>query len=232
MLNAKRFDHFENTILYNNYGKCLNWNKDLVDVKDYEMYKHNLEFLLTTFECLYDPTEEQIEAYISNYEDIDEDDVEDFTNFIKTVFEKSYEIHHACRLLYNKSVKVEQKTVVKDKVNNDKEILKNIKQAEKEEQRRLKREARELEKETKKKQLDKYNNQNIRCCCGLTYVRIKKRYHITSHKHEDRMEAIKWVLQPDILQEYTNNNIKFDTDSAVSLTDIDDNSTISSKDSV
>ena len=236
MLNTKRFDHFEKTNFYMNFGNCISWNKDTVDAKDIDFYKHNLEYLLNTFDSKYEPNEDQINWYIENYECIEEDDLEEFIKFIKIVFEKSYEVHHACRLLANKNIIHERKNVVKEKVNKDKELIHDLKQAEKEEQRRLKRESKELEKERKKKELDDYNSAIIRCYCGIDYVRNKKNYHMSSSKHEIRMECLNWVLQPEVLKEYTSNNITFDTRSAtnslVSNNDDNDMSSISSRGSL
>jgi hypothetical protein len=226
MLNANRFDKFAKTNLYLNFGDCLTWNKEIVDINDLEFYKNNLEYLLSTFQSTYEPNEDQINWYVENNEYIEDEDVEEFIIFIKVIFEKSYETHHACRLLSNKNIITEKKNIVKDKINNDK-------QSEKEEQRRIKREQKELEKERKKKELEIYNNQIIKCKCGLTYVRIKKIYHMSSTKHETRMETIKWLLQPHVLKEYTSNNMVFDTESPLqSINGDDDNSSISSKGSI
>lgn len=238
MLNAKRFDHFEKTNFYMNFGTCITWNKDVVDPNDIDFYKHNLEYLLNTFQSTYEPNEEQINWYIENNEYIEEENIEEFIKFIKIIFEKSYDVHHACRLLANKNIINERKNVVKDKVSNEKEVIRNMKQQEKEEQRKLKREAKEFEKERKKKELEEYNNAIITCRCGLQYQRNKKNYHITSTKHENRIEAINWLLQPEILKQYTSNNTIFDTRSPTpSLVsnnndDNEDMSSISSKGSL
>jgi len=59
---------------------------------------------------------------------------------------------------------------------------------------------------------------------------------MSSSKHEIRMECLNWVLQPEILKEYTSNNITFDTRSAtnslVSNNENDDMSSISSRGSL
>ena len=236
MLNANRFDRFEKTNFYMNFAMCLTWDKDTVDIKDLEFYKHNLEYLLNTFQSTYEPNEDQINWYIENYEYLEDDDIEEFIKFIRIIFEKSYEVHHACRLLANKNIVNERKNVVKEKISNDKQSIRDMKQAEKEEQRRLKRESKELEKERKKKELEEYNSAIIRCYCGMDYVRNKKNYHMSSSKHEIRMECLNWVLQPEILKEYTSNNRTFDTRSAtnslVSNNENDDMSSISSRGSL
>jgi hypothetical protein len=112
----------------------------------------------------------------------------------------------------------------------------DMKKAEKDEQRRIKREAKEQEKERKKKELEEYNNTIIRCYCGMDYVRNKKVYHMSSSKHETRIECLNWVLQPHVLKEYTSNNITFDnrspTPSLVSNNENDDMSSISSRGSL
>lgn len=237
MLNTKRFDHFEKTNFYMNFATCLTWDKDVVDIKDLEFYKHNLEYLLNTFQSTYEPNEDQINWYIENNEYIEDEDIEEFIKFIRIIFEKSYEVHHACRLLANKNIVHERKNVVKEKISNDKQTIREMKQQEKEEQRRLKREQKELEKERKKKELEEYNNAIIRCYCGLDYQRNKKNYHMSSTKHEIRMECLNWILQPEILKEYTSNNRTFDTRSPTpslvsNNNDNDDMSSISSRGSL
>jgi len=237
MLNTKRFDRFEKTNFYMNFATCLTWDKDTVDIKDLEFYKHNLEYLLNTFQSTYEPNEDQINWYIENNEYIEDEDIEEFIKFIRIIFEKSYEVHHACRLLANKNIVHERKNVVKEKISNDKQTIREMKQQEKEEQRRLKREQKELEKERKKKELEEYNNAIIRCYCGLDYQRNKKNYHMSSTKHEIRMECLNWILQPEILKEYTSNNRTFDTRSPTpslvsNINDNDDMSSISSRGSL
>lgn len=214
MLNANRFDRFEKTNFYDTFRICLNWDKDIVDINDLEFYKNNLEYLYGLFNSNYYPTEDQIEWYIENNEYIEDEDRADFIRFIKTVIEKSVDVYGSCKILSNKNIVTEKKNIVKDKINNDKQTIREMKQLEKEEQRRLKREAKEIEKERKKKELDEYNNEVIRCYCGLDYQRNKKNYHMSSTKHEIRMECLNWVLQPEILKQYTSNNNTFDTRSA------------------
>lgn len=85
--------------------------------------------------------------------------------------------------------------------------VKEPKHLEKEEQRRLKNELKELNKQRKKQQLEEFNNETITCDCGIDYIRNKRIYHITSNKHEIRMECIKWLLNPDVYKKYSNNKL-------------------------
>ena len=52
-----------------------------------------------------------------------------------------------------------------------------------------------------------YANEILTCCCGLTYIRSKSHNHKESNKHKIRIECIEWLLQPDILIQYTSGKI-------------------------
>lgn len=57
----------------------------------------------------------------------------------------------------------------------------------KEEQQRIKLEA--------KQKLDEYNNEQVICNCGISYIRNKKIYHTSSKIHESRIDAIRWFSE-------------------------------------
>lgn len=53
-----------------------------------------------------------------------------------------------------------------------------------------------------------YNNKELTCECGLTYRNSNKHNHLSSIKHQYRMEAINWLVSnPNILQNYIKNGI-------------------------
>ena len=212
-----RFEKFDKTNMYQNFNECIQWNSTLIDIADIDMYHNNLEFLRTTFEVTGYPNEDEINFYIENMECIDNKDLDEFKLYIGIIFEKSFDSHHACRELVNKNINNEKKNIQKTKIQNDKESIKEQKQLEKDEQRRLKAELKEQQRERKKQDLEKYNSEIITCYCGLDYIRNKRVYHMTSSKHEIRLECIKWILNPEIYKKYSNNNFDIDDTSISSF---------------
>ena len=217
MLN--RFDKFERTTLYQNFKDCLTWTTDNVEPEKLEMYKNNLDFLRTTFESIATPNEDQMDFYIDTFESIEDKDIEDFKILIAIIFEKSLDSHHTCRTIVKKNTTNEKKQNEKAKIMNIKHLTKEQQQAEKEEQRRLKREHREQEKDRKKRETEIFNNTVIKCICGLEYIRSKKKYHITSSRHEHRLEGMNYLSDPEVYKQYTSNTCIFDNKSAISIND-------------
>lgn len=242
-MSRSRFEKFENTSLYQNCNECISWDKDIVDPADIDKYKQNKDFLLNTFNCVGYPSEDQMDAYINDMECIDDDDRYDFQTYITIIFEKSFDTHHACKELVNKNINNERKNKEKNMIKDAKDIVKEEKQTEleklkeqkrqekerikqekelqKEEQLRLRADEREQRRQRKKEDLIKYNTETVPCYCGMDFVRNKRVYHMTSTKHEIRMECIKWILNPDILQKYTNNTMDMDDGTISSLESIE-----------
>lgn len=178
-----RFSRFEKTNLYLNFGSIITANLDILDETELEFYTNTTNYLLETFGCSCNPTQEQISRYMDNDEYIEEDEADQFISFIHYIFEKYHLALTNCKNIHNKSVIKDKKQKVKDKVNTDKQ----------------------KEKEEKKRKQDEYNNQILICRCGLEYQRSKRNNHITSNKHVIRMECIDWILQPNVLENYISN---------------------------
>jgi len=225
-----RFEKFERTTLYQNFKDCLTWTNDNVEPEKMEMYKNNLDFLRSTFQSIATPNEDQMDFYIDTFESIEDTDIKDFKTLIAIIFEKSLDSHHTCRTIVKKNTINEKKQNERAKIMHIKHLTKEEQQAEKEEQRRLKREHREQEKDRKKRETEIFNNTVIKCLCGLEYVRIHKRNHIISMRHELRMEGINYVLDPEVYKQYMSGTYTVDNKSAISIKD--DISSISSNENI
>jgi hypothetical protein len=225
-----RFDKFERTTLYTNFKHCLTWTVDNVEPEQMEMYKNNLEFLRTTFESIATPNEDQMDFYIDAFESIDDNNIPDFKILIAIIFEKSLDSHHACRTIVKKNTTNEKKQNDKAKIMHIKQLTKEQQQADKEEQRRLKGEHKEQEKNRKKRETEIFNNTVIKCICGLDYIRCKKKYHITSSRHEYRLEGMNYLADPEVYKQYTSGTCMIDNKSAISIND--DMSSISSNENI
>ena len=233
-MSSSRFIKFENTSLYQNCNECVSWDKEVVDSVDINKYQLNKDFLLNTFNCVGYPSEDQTEVYINDMECINEEDINDFKIYIGIIFEKSFEVHHACKELVNKNIinerknkNKESKNLLKEEKNCELENIKVQKRLEKdqikhqkellrEEQLRQRADDREKRRMRKKEDLERYNTETLTCYCGMDYIRNKKVYHMRSTIHEHRMECIKWILNPEILQKYTNNSLEEMDDSTIS----------------
>lgn len=187
MINTTRFEKFEKTNLYMNYGMCLKWDIDLLQVQDLDFYKHILEQLITTFKCNHQPTEDQLDDYIVNEESINDEDETEFITLIKLIFDKCYTIYNKCKDVYIKSVVNNIKQQEKDKKNKEKQLIQEQKLREKEEHKRIKLEA--------KQQQIEYNLEILTCFCGLKCRRSSMTGHLVSHDHIIRMDAIKWYAE-------------------------------------
>jgi len=253
MTTRNNFKQFEKTSFYTNFHDCLKYNNNTITVDSVNQYTNNLEFLYNTFNVTSTPNDDEIENYIYNFESyLEKDDLIEFKQFILIVFERSIEATYECNGLmqnYNKkSVKVDTNFKIIDNI----QTIKDVKQEERDSRKKVKRELAEQEHEiqlqTKRelRNLDKqvrklnkerelkehyiYNNTIIKCFCGIDYIRRIKSYHKISKEHKYRMEAIKYVLDPEIYKQYLNKTITDDISDTSSILDEDDDiSTISSK---
>lgn len=187
MINTARFEKFEKTNLYMNFGMCLQWDINLLEVQDLDFYKHTLEQLITNFKCNHQPNEDQMDTYILNEEIIDDEDEPEFITLITIIFDKCYTIYNKCKDLYTKSVVNNIKQQEKDKKIKEKQLIQEQKLRDKEEQRRIKMEAKQREIE--------YNLEILTCNCGSRCRRSSMTGHLTSHDHIIRLDAIRWYAE-------------------------------------
>ena len=244
-----RFNKFENTTFYTNFIECLKYNNDLITVDTVPIYRNNLKFLFTMFSVDMALTDTDMENYIDTMESIEYEDLPDFKLFIGIVFEKSLSAKITCDVLmqnYNKkSVKVDTNFKIIDNI----QTIKDVKQEERDARKKVKRELAEREQEhkrqlkkelknielklrkiqTNKEKIDKdlYNNMNVTCYCGISYIRCTKQYHILSKLHTNRIDMIQYMLLPGVYDKYLNNTVVVDDNSTMHSED-DDLSSISS----
>lgn len=201
-----RFQQFENTYLYTNFGSVLSVEQDLVTEDSEEYYEYTLGFIRDTFGCKSVPTESQITKYISNNEDsINESNQLEFGVMIDFLFEKYMAIPKILKKLRTKRILRERLYKERENRLQEKNITKERKQ---------------LEKEQRKQQLHEFNNSEITCKCGIEYIRFSKVNHYKSVEHRYRMDGIRWI-QSIAQDKYC--ELTCDTESAVS-----DDSSISS----
>lgn len=162
---------FENTNLYQTFGKCLSVQIITLSIQDYDWYKVQLQDLLKEFgvdKLL--PAIYQMDEYIEANEDINIEDVPLFHQFIKALFEKLFTISKHLDKLYVKN-----------------------------EAKKLKKQEKEMEQERKNKEKqenDILNSEMIECPkCGEHHTRGTTRYHITSNSHLIGIRAIEWYLK-------------------------------------
>lgn len=208
-----RFDKFQQTNMYQNFNECISWTADKTEAKDFEKYNNNIEYLKNTFDCVGYPDEDQVLFYINDIETIDYEDYEDFKKYIGIIFERSYDTISLCKELINKQNIIDTKNKQKNKIITEKDNLKEIKLQEKEQQRIIKAEIREQNKLRKKQDAENYANEILTCICGFEYVRNKRIYHMSSTRHEFRMEGINFYKH-----KYPN-NINETDDSTISSLD-------------
>jgi hypothetical protein len=252
MTTRNNFKQFSNTTFYTNFHDCLQYNNDTITVNTVNQYTNNLDFLYNTFSVKSTPSDEEMDEYIYTFETIENDDVNDFKKFILIVFERSIDATYTCNEVlknYNtKIVKLDTNCKIIDNIqsikddkkqerDNKKKIKRDLLEQEHEIQRQTKLELRLMDKQLRKLNKEReikeqyiYNNTLIKCFCGLDYIRRVKSYHKISKEHKYRMDAIKYVLDPEIYKQYLNKTIVDDTsDSSSILDDDDDLSSISSK---
>jgi hypothetical protein len=83
-----RFAQFEDTNVYQQFASVLTIEPQLILDSEYDYYTDTLAFLRSTFCCTCIPTDEQIQTYISNNENIDTDKYDEFKVLINRIFEK------------------------------------------------------------------------------------------------------------------------------------------------
>ena len=164
-----RFLQFESTNLVKQFGLVLEVEPELVLETELDYYLHTLKYLRDTFGCNYSPTEEQIEQYILDNEDITDLQMEEFRICIGMIF--------------NQYVKITKQL----KKINTKIILNERKFTEKE----LKR----LAKEDERNRIRAYNKSLIRCECGMEYIRVQRHNHVTMVEHRNRIAGIEYYKQ-------------------------------------
>lgn len=195
-----RFQKFENTNLYKEFGDILTVEPELVLAEEYDYYNDTLTYLRTTFGCITVPSMDNIQMYISNNEDIETNQIEDFTTFIKTLFRHFILVTKSCSKIRTKSILASRREQKKEIVT---ENRKQERQAIKDERDRL----RQLRDESKAN-LKAYNSEIVRCKCGLDYIRSTKANHTLSTPHRYRMAGIEYYKSRPI-------DDIVDTDSAI-----------------
>ena len=201
-----RFQQFENTYLYTNFGSVLSVEIDLVEEDSMDYYEYTLGFIRETFGCKSIPTDSQITKYISNNEDsITEDNQLEFSVMIDFLFKKYMEIPKILK-------KLRTKRILRERLYKERET--------RIQEKNITRDKTKLEKEQRKQELHEFNNTEVTCKCGIEYIRFSKVNHYKSVEHRYRMEGIRWI-QSIAQDKYC--ELTCDTDSAIS-----DESSISS----
>lgn len=169
----KRFSCFEHTNVYLNYSDLLD-EADIVELTHSDFYEQTIVNLKNDFKCnISQPTEEQIDNYIQDSEEIDDDTADNFRSFIRILFENA----HA--------------------------ILKVLKTNRKKENIRLKREdikqkQKGINEEDKKDKLLQKNIWSSTICvcelCKLKYSQANRTKHMLSAEHQTRVDAINLIL--------------------------------------
>jgi hypothetical protein len=88
----KKYSCFENTNLYRTYSDLLD-DAELIDVEHSDFFEQLICDLRCDVGCnVNQPTEDQINNYIQNNEDIDDDLIDTFVAFIRSIFENAQNI--------------------------------------------------------------------------------------------------------------------------------------------
>lgn len=176
-----KFIEFENTSFYTQFASVLDVIPELIMHDEYEYYMETITFLRSLFGCEYTPSNEQINMYTEENENIPEECMDDFRMLINRVFTKYTSIR---KILSKMNIK----NVLKDRINNQK-------QQHAIERQRLKMEEKEIQRKMKdeqRKQLYMYNHAIITCECGMEYTRYSHVNHYKSVEHRYRLDGITW----------------------------------------
>jgi hypothetical protein len=115
---SNRFLKFENTSLYEQFGKVLDVEPELVMDTEYDYYKDTFTYLQDTFCCDHKPTSTQIDTYITNNENISEKAIDEFKTLIYRIFEKYIVIVKLLKKITTKRILKERDNIEKNEQKN------------------------------------------------------------------------------------------------------------------
>jgi hypothetical protein len=169
----KKYSCFENTNLYRTYSDLLD-DAELIDVEHSDFFEQLICDLRCDVGCnVNQPTEDQINNYIQNNEDIDDDLIDTFVAFIRNIFENAQNI---VRVI---------------KTNKKKESIRLKREEIKQKQKGI------TEEDKKDKLLQKQIWSSTICVCELCklkYTQSNRAKHMLSSEHQTRVDAINLIL--------------------------------------